>query len=50
MSRPSWDEYFLKITADVSERATCVKRKVGAIIVKDNRILSTGYNGTPKGF
>ncbi len=50
MSRPSWDEYFLKITQDVSERATCVKRQVGAIIVKNNRILSTGYNGAPKGF
>ncbi|MDI6731040.1 MAG: dCMP deaminase family protein [Candidatus Margulisbacteria bacterium] len=50
MSRPSWDDYFLKITADVSERATCVKRQVGAIIVKNNRILSTGYNGAPKGF
>jgi dCMP deaminase len=47
--RPSWDQYFMKITADVSERATCIKRKVGAIIVKDNRILSTGYNGAPKG-
>ncbi len=50
MKRPGWDEYFLKITQDVSERATCVKRQVGAIIVKDNRILSTGYNGSPKGF
>ena len=50
MSRPSWDDYFMKITQDVSERAICVKRKVGAIIVKDNRILSTGYNGAPKGF
>ncbi len=50
MSRPSWDDYFMKITADVAERATCVKRQVGAIIVKDNRILSTGYNGSPKGF
>lgn len=50
MNRPSWDEYFLKITADVSERATCVKRQVGAIIVKNNRILSTGYNGSPKSF
>lgn len=50
MSRPSWDKYFLKITQDVSERATCIKRKVGAIIVKENRILTTGYNGTPKGF
>ncbi|MBN2057465.1 MAG: cytidine/deoxycytidylate deaminase family protein [Candidatus Saganbacteria bacterium] len=50
MNRPSWDDYFMKITEDVAERATCVKRSVGAIIVKDNRILSTGYNGAPKGF
>lgn len=50
MIRPAWDDYFMKITQDVSERATCVKRQVGAIIVKDNRILSTGYNGAPKGF
>lgn len=50
MSRPGWDEYFMKITQDVALRATCVKRQVGAIIVKDNRILSTGYNGAPKGF
>lgn len=50
MKRPDWDTYFLKITQDVSERATCVKRQVGAIIVKENRILSTGYNGSPKGF
>jgi len=50
MVRPSWDEYFIKITKDVSERATCVKRKVGAIIVKDCRILATGYNGAPKKF
>jgi len=48
-SRPAWDDYFMKITGVVSERATCVKRSVGAIIVKDNRILSTGYNGAPKG-
>ncbi len=48
--RPGWDEYFMKITADVAERATCVKRQVGAIIIKDHRILSTGYNGSPKGF
>ncbi len=47
--RLSWDEYFMKITRDVALRATCVKRKVGAIIVKDKRILSTGYNGAPKG-
>ena len=48
-ARPLWDEYFMKITGVVSERATCVKRRVGAIIVKDNRILSSGYNGSPKG-
>lgn len=48
--RPSWNEYFLKITKVIAERATCVKRKVGAIIVKDNQILATGYNGAPKGF
>jgi dCMP deaminase len=40
----------MQITQDVSKRATCVKRKVGAIIVKENRILSTGYNGAPKNF
>ncbi|OGC24231.1 cytidine deaminase [candidate division WOR-1 bacterium RIFOXYC2_FULL_37_10] len=48
--RPSWDDYFMKITQDVSTRATCVKRKVGSIIVKENRILATGYNGAPLGF
>lgn len=47
--RPSWDEYFMKIARDVSERATCIRRKVGAVIVKDKRILSTGYNGAPAG-
>ncbi len=46
-TRPSWDEYFLKIALLTSERSNCIKRKVGAIIVKDNRILSLGYNGTP---
>jgi dCMP deaminase len=40
----------MKIAYDVAERAICVKRKVGALIVKDNRILTTGYNGAPKGF
>jgi len=47
--RPSWDEYFMKITALVATRATCLRRKVGAILVKDRRILATGYNGPPKG-
>ncbi|MBD3180120.1 MAG: cytidine deaminase [Candidatus Latescibacteria bacterium] len=49
MKRPSWDEYFMKITRLVSERSTCLRRKVGAIIVKNKRIISTGYNGAPKG-
>ncbi|MDI6701056.1 MAG: dCMP deaminase family protein [bacterium] len=48
-NRPSWDEYFMEITKLVSSRATCLRRKVGAIIVKDRHILSTGYNGPPKG-
>lgn len=49
MQRPSWDEYFAKITRDVSERATCMRRKVGALIVRDKQILATGYNGVPSG-
>jgi dCMP deaminase len=47
--RPSWDEYFMEITNLVATRATCLRRKVGAILVKDRRILATGYNGPPKG-
>lgn len=49
INRPSWDEYFIKIAELTSGRSNCIKRKVGCIIVKDNRILSLGYNGTPKG-
>jgi dCMP deaminase len=48
-TRPSWGEYFLRIAKDVSERSNCCRRKVGAVIVKDNHIISTGYNGTPAG-
>jgi len=47
--RPSWDEYFMDITALVAKRSTCLRRSVGAVIVKDKRILSTGYNGAPSG-
>lgn len=47
--RPDWDEYFLRIARIVAMRSNCVKRKVAAIIVKDRRIISTGYNGTPRG-
>ncbi len=47
--RPTWDEYFSRITLEVSKRSTCLRRHVGAILVRDKRILSTGYNGAPKG-
>ena len=49
MQRPSWDEYFVNIAKLTSERSNCIKRKVGCILVKDKRILSLGYNGTPVG-
>jgi len=48
-TRPGWDEYFLGIARLVSKRSTCLRRKVGALIVKERRILATGYNGTPSG-
>ena len=47
--RPSWDEYFMEIAQVVSKRSNCSRRQVAAVIVKDNHILSTGYNGTPRG-
>ncbi len=49
MNRPSWDEYFLEITNQVSRRSTCLRRHVGAVLVRDKRILATGYNGAPRG-
>jgi dCMP deaminase len=49
MNRPSWDEYFMSITRVVSERSTCLRRQVGAVIIQDRRILTTGYNGAPSG-
>lgn len=47
--RPSWDDYFLEITRVVARRSTCLRRQVGAVLVKDKRILATGYNGAPTG-
>lgn len=47
--RPSWDAYFMQIAHLVSTRATCPRRSVGAIVVRDKRILATGYNGAPRG-
>jgi dCMP deaminase len=49
MERPSWDEYFMGIAKLTSERSTCLRRKVGAVIVKDKQVVATGYNGAPKG-
>ncbi len=49
MKRKSWDDYFMDIARLVSERSTCLRRKVGAVLVRDRRILCTGYNGAPSG-
>lgn len=49
IERPDWDEYFMEIADVVKKRSTCLRRAVGALIVKDNRILATGYNGVPTG-
>jgi dCMP deaminase len=49
VQRPSWDEYFMDIAKVVASRSNCMKRKVAAIIVRDKRVVSTGYNGTPRG-
>lgn len=49
VKRPEWNEYFGEITKQVALRSTCVRKKVGAIIVKDKNIISTGYNGSIRG-
>jgi len=49
LTRPSWPEYFMAITKMVAKRTTCLRRGVGAVLVKDKRILATGYNGAPAG-
>lgn len=49
MDRPSWDEYFMDMAALTAKRSTCMRRQVGAMIVKDKHIVATGYNGAPKG-
>lgn len=49
MQRPGWDDYFMDIAHVVASRANCRRRKVAAVIVKDRRVISTGYNGTPRG-
>lgn len=49
MTRPSWDQYFMDIASMVATRATCGRKHVGAVLVRDRTILSTGYNGSPPG-
>ncbi len=49
MSRPDWDVYFMEIARTVATRATCPRASVGAVIVRDHRLLTTGYNGAPRG-
>lgn len=47
--RPDWDHYFIEIAKVVSTRSTCLRRKYGAVVVRDRVIISTGYNGSPRG-
>lgn len=49
MERPSWDQYFMAMAEVAKTRSTCTRRQVGAVIVRDNRIMTTGYNGVPTG-
>jgi len=49
IDRPTWDEYFCNIARLVASRATCLRRSVGAVVVKDKQIMATGYNGAPQG-
>lgn len=47
--RPSWDQYFMQLASLAAHRSNCMKRRVGAVLVREKRVLSTGYNGTPRG-
>lgn len=49
IARPGWDEYFLQLADLVATRSTCLRRHVGAVLVRNERIISTGYNGAPRG-
>ncbi|MCC3145724.1 cytidine/deoxycytidylate deaminase family protein [Halanaerobium sp. Z-7514] len=48
LERPNWNEYFMEMAELVAKRATCLRRRVGAVLVKDRKVLATGYNGAPK--
>jgi len=47
--RPSWDQYFMQLANLAAQRCNCMKRQVGCVLVRENRVISTGYNGTPRG-
>ena len=47
--RPSWDQYFMQLASLAAQRSNCMKRRVGAVLVREKRVVSTGYNGTPRG-
>lgn len=49
MRRLTWEEYFMTVCLDIAKRSSCLSRQVGAVIIKDKRILATGYNGSPQG-
>ncbi|HNX28135.1 MAG TPA: cytidine/deoxycytidylate deaminase family protein [Syntrophomonadaceae bacterium] len=49
LTRPSWEDYFLQVADLVAKRSTCLRRQVGAVLVRDERIIATGYNGAPRG-
>lgn len=49
MKRPSWDDYFMDMTKLTATRSSCLRRHVGAVLVKDTRVIATGYNGAPAG-
>lgn len=47
--RPNWDQYFMQLAALAAHRSNCMKRRVGCVLVREKRVISTGYNGTPRG-
>jgi dCMP deaminase len=46
--RPGWDQYFMQLAALAAQRSNCMKRRVGCVLVREKRVISTGYNGTPR--
>lgn len=46
--RPDWDQYFMQLASLAAHRSNCMKRRVGCVLVRDKRVISTGYNGTPR--